>query len=218
MPLFLLLRHGENDYVKANRLAGHIPGVHLNENGRRQAQTLAEKLVHAPVKAIYSSPLERAMETAAPLSQALGLPVVSRPGLIETDCGEWQGRTVKQLSRLKAWKLVQNSPSQVRFPGGESISECQVRISQELLVLAAQHEPQDLLVAVSHADPIKLAVAYFLGLPLDNFQRLAVAPASITILQLGESTAHLLALNLPAQALEGLTAFFPPASLPPEKM
>jgi probable phosphoglycerate mutase len=215
MPILFLLRHCENDYVKEGRLAGYLPGVHLNENGRRQAQSLADVLGKTPIKAIYSSPLERALETAEPLSQALGLPVILRPGLIETDCGDWQGKKVKGLSRLKAWKVVQNSPSQARFPSGESFAECQSRISQDLLALAAQHEPHDLLACVSHSDPIKLAVANFIGLPLDMFQRLAVSPASITIIQLGQPVPRLLALNLPAQALNDLTAFIP--TPPPSK-
>ena len=91
MPTILLIRHGENDYVKQNRLAGRLPDVHLNERGRQQAQVVAEKLALAPIKAIYSSPLERAAETAAPLAEKLGLPVTLRPGLLESDIGEWQG-------------------------------------------------------------------------------------------------------------------------------
>ena len=195
MPVFLLIRHGENDYVKKNRLAGRIPGVHLNKNGQQQALALAEKLGEAPIKAVYSSPLERAMETAAPLAQALGLEVQAREGLIEVDFGEWQDQRTKALSRTKLWKIVQGAPSRFRFPGGESFADAQLRICQDLDVIARQHEPKDLLVCVSHSDPIKLAVAYFLGMPLDTFQRLSVAPASITALYLGEAGSQLLRLN-----------------------
>lgn len=195
MPLILLIRHAENDYVKQKRLPGRMPGIHLNEKGRAQAQILVEKLKSAPIKAIYSSPLERAMETAEPLASALSLEVIPRPGLIETDIGEWQGKTVKGLSRLKIWRIVLGTPSLMRFPGGESFSEAQYRICQEIEWMRAQHDPEDLIACVSHADPIKLAIAYYLGMPLDMFQRLSVSPASITALHLGESRSQLLTLN-----------------------
>jgi len=183
MPTILLIRHGENDYV-GRRLAGRLPGVHLNEKGRKHAHEVAEALCNAPVKAIYSSPLERAMETAEPLAQVLGLPVLPRPGLQEIDFGSWQGKTMKQMARMKLWKVVQGSPSQVRFPGGESFSEAQQRMVAELEDIAAGHEPDDLIACFSHSDAIKLAVAHFLGMPLDNFQRLAVSTCALSIVHL----------------------------------
>jgi probable phosphoglycerate mutase len=195
MPVFLLIRHGENDYVKKGRLAGRLPGVHLNEKGRAQAQAVADKLAGAPVKAVYSSPLERTMETAEPIAKALDLPVIERPGLMETNVGEWQDKKVKGLSRLKLWRVVQARPSLWQFPGGESFAECQHRIQQELEELASQHEDKDLVVCVSHSDPIKLAVAFYIGLPLDMFQRLTVSPVSITALQIGQANSQLLTLN-----------------------
>ncbi len=195
MPTILLIRHGENDYIKKGILPGRMPGVHLNEKGRAQAQALAEKLAQAPIKAVYTSPLERAIETANPIAGALGLEVSIQPGLIETNCGEWQGKSHKFLRRLKVWRMVQNSPSLFRFPGGESFAESQVRIVAEIEMLRAQHEEKDLFVCVSHADPIRLAVAYYLGLPLDHFQRLFAAPASISALYIGEAGSRLLTLN-----------------------
>ena len=195
MPIILLIRHGENDYVKKSRMAGRLPGVHLNDKGRAQAQALAEKLGEAPIKAIYSSPLERAMETAAPLAEALKLEIQVRPGLIETEIGEWSGLSWKSLRRLKIWRTVQMAPSLFRFPGGESFAEAQHRICSEIETICAQHEPKDLIACVSHADPIRLAIAYYIGLPLDNFQRLSVSPASITALSIGEASSHLLNLN-----------------------
>jgi probable phosphomutase (TIGR03848 family) len=195
MPVILLIRHGENDYVKKNRLAGRIPGVHLNAKGDDQARALAVKLGEAPVKAIYSSPLERAVETALPLAQAVGQEIQLRDGLIEVDFGEWQDQRLKALSRTKLWKVVQGLPSRMRFPGGEAFVEAQQRICREIEAIARQHEPKDLVVCVSHSDPIKLAIAYFIGLPLDMFQRLSVAPASISALYLGETESRLLSLN-----------------------
>lgn len=195
MPTILLIRHGENDYIKKGILPGRMPGVHLNEKGRAQAKALAEKLAQAPIKAVYTSPLERAIETANPIAGALGLEVSIQPGLIETNCGEWQGKSHKFLRRLKVWRMVQNSPSLFRFPGGESFAESQVRVVAEIEMLRAQHEEKDVFVCVSHADPIRLAVAYYLGLPLDHFQRLFAAPASISALYIGEAGSRLLTLN-----------------------
>ena len=196
MPTLLLIRHGENDYVKKHRLAGRLPGVHLNDKGRQQAQAVAAKLSTAPLKAIYSSPLERAMQTAEPLAQALNLPIIPRPGLIEADPGEWTGQSWKKLGRTKAWRIVQSTPSLFHFPGGETFLDAQQRICVELQTLAGLHAAQELIACFSHADPIRLAVAYFIGLPLDMFQRLSVSPGSLTILHLSETSTRLLALNV----------------------
>lgn len=200
MPLLLLIRHGENNYVKKNRLAGRLPGVHLNETGHQQsqaiAQSLASKLKNASIQAIYSSPLERTMETAEPIAEMLGVDIVARPGLVETDYGDWQGKTLKDLGRRKLWKVVQNNPSLMRFPSGESFAETQTRICTEIETLRAKHREKDVIICVSHSDPIKLAVAYYLGLPLDLFQRLIIAPASITTLLLNDSGIRLLNLNI----------------------
>lgn len=185
MPVFLLIRHGENDFV-GKRLAGHLPGVHLNEKGRQQAALIAQSLSKAPIKAIYSSPLERAVETAAPLAQALNLPVNIRPGLIEIDFGRWQGKTGKQMRRLKLWKVVQDNPSQMRFPDGESFVEAQQRLYQEIDAIKGLHEEHDLVACFSHSDAISLLVTHYLGLPLDNFQRLSVGTASMSVLFLGK--------------------------------
>ena len=195
MPTVLLIRHAENDYVKKGVMAGRLPGVHLNEKGRIQAQALAEKLATAPIKALYTSPLERAVETAEPIARALGLEPILRPGIAETDMGEWQGQSYKQLRRTKAWKTVQAAPSLFRFPGGESFAECQVRMVAEIESLRLQHDNKDLFACISHGDPIKLAIAYYLGLPLDHFQRLWTSPASITALSIGEMGSRLLTMN-----------------------
>ena len=228
MPTFFLVRHGENDLIKQGRLGGRLPGVHLNETGRAQAQatagmvaqlkaqSAAQAVVQAqnkkkaqkqpptpaptpaapPVWKLYSSPMERAMETAEPIAQALGLAIEIRPGLLETDCGDWAGKTVKSVRRLKAWREVQNNPSTFRFPGGETFTECQQRMVAEIEYLRAQHAAHDIVICVSHADPLKLLVAHYLGLPFDNFQRLTIDPASITILHLDKSASRLVALNV----------------------
>ncbi|HEX9090189.1 MAG TPA: histidine phosphatase family protein, partial [Anaerolineales bacterium] len=172
MPIFLLIRHGETDFNKKMHIAGRLPNVHLTKKGQMQAQTIADMLAKAPIKAIYASPLERTMETASPLAQALKLEITPLPDLLETNCGEWQGQSVKKLRRKKEWQLVQQHPSLFHFPAGESIAECQHRMVQAMESIRLKHAPQDLVACFSHADPIKQAIAYYLGLPLDNFQRL----------------------------------------------
>ena len=173
MPLLLLIRHGENDFTKKHKLAGYAPGVHLNERGRGQAQALAEALNEVIVKAIYSSPLERAVETAAPIAVARGLETQLEAGLMETNVGKWQGRSLAALRLQKAWKVVQHAPSRAQFPDGETFYECQARIATALDSISRKYKPQDIVACVFHADPIKLAVAHFIGLPLDHFQRLS---------------------------------------------
>ena len=195
MPLLLLIRHGENEYVKTGKMAGRLPGVHLNERGRKQAAELAEALKQIPLKAIYSSPLERAVETAEPIVEGRKLEIQLRPELMDNDIGAWQGRSLKQLSRTKKWKVVQQAPSRFTFPDGESFLETQARIASCLDEIAASHKPKDVVAVVFHADPIKLAVAHYLGMPLDHFQRLGCDTASVTVLYVNETSAHLIKLN-----------------------
>jgi broad specificity phosphatase PhoE len=246
VPVFLIVRHGENDMMRQGRLACRLPGVHLNETGRSQAQATAQAIAQAreraiaqaaayaaqqaakrsrkrtapqpdkpapdqppadepaPVWKVYSSPMERAVETAEPIAQALSLELEIRPGLIETNCGDWAGMKVKGLSRRKLWRTIQNAPSQFQFPGGETFIECQQRIVGEITQLCAQHGPRDTIICVSHADPIKLLVAHHLGLSLDNFQRISISPASITALYVDEKGSRLLALNVPASFSLGM--------------
>jgi probable phosphomutase (TIGR03848 family) len=195
MTTILLIRHGENEYVAKGRLAGRLPGVHLNENGRRQAEDLAQALAQAPIKAVYASPLERCMETAQPLADQLKLPVVPRDGFLEIDFGGWQDKTLKELSRRKLWKVVQGNPSRMQFPDGETFANAQMRVVAELEALNSQHDPKDLIACFSHSDLIRLAIAYYIGTPLDLFQRIAVSPASISTLHLGEFGARVVHVN-----------------------
>jgi len=195
MTTFLLIRHATNDFT-GKRLIGRRPGIHLNAAGRRQAETLAEALLAAPIKAIYSSPLERAVETAEPLAAALGLSVEARPGLMEVDFGRWVGKTGGQMRRTRLWKSIQEQPSTVCFPEGETFMSAQERVCAELAAIQAAHDEKDLVAVFSHADVIRLAVAYYLGLPLDYFQRLGLEPGSITTLHLPkEGMPHLAMIN-----------------------
>jgi len=195
MPIILLVRHGENEYVAKGRLAGRLPGVHLNDRGSQQAEALAQALSKAPIKAVYSSPMERCMETAQPLATALSKEVIPQDGLLEVDFGGWQDKTLKQLRRRKLWKVVQSNPSRMRFPEGETFANAQQRIVQTLETLCHQHGSNDLIACFSHSDLIKLALSYYLGQPLDLFQRIMIAPASISTLHLGETSAQIINVN-----------------------
>jgi probable phosphomutase (TIGR03848 family) len=195
VTILLLIRHGENDLAKRGVLAGRRAGVHLNDRGRKQAEELGRALGGLPIRALYSSPLERAMETAAPIAKALGLRIQRAPGLIETDVGHWEGKSVRRLALTKYWRIVQGSPSRAGHPGGETFMEVQLRIVAALETICARHQPRHMVACVLHSDPIKLAVAHFLGLPLDNFQRLTCDPASVTMLVVTPGNARLVWLN-----------------------
>ncbi|MCE1252528.1 MAG: histidine phosphatase family protein [Anaerolineae bacterium] len=182
MSTLLLIRHGENDFV-GRRLAGRLPGVHLNAVGRSQAEALAAMLHNEPLTAIYASPLDRTLETAAPLARDLFLTVQENAGLLEVDFGAWQGKTLKYLKRLKLWQTVQNSPSAMRFPGGESFLEAQQRVVSALEEIKKAHAENERVACFSHCDTIRLAIAHYLDMPLDAFQRLNIQPASVTRLQ-----------------------------------
>lgn len=175
-------------------LSGRRQGIDLSETGRRQAEGTAERLAGLSVGAIYASPLERCRQTAEAIAAPHGLPVRELPGLAEADYGEWSGQKIDDLRRTDLWKLVQVAPSAVRFPGGESVREMQARAVAAVEGIVAAH-PGELVVLVSHADPIKALVAHFTGVHLDLFQRLFVSPASCTVLRFGPVGAALVKLN-----------------------
>jgi probable phosphomutase (TIGR03848 family) len=195
MPLLLLIRHGENDYTKTHKLAGRLPKVHLNEKGQKQAQALAEAFKDVPIKAVYSSPLERAMETATPIAEAIGVDIQKEKGLLETNVGDWQGKSLKRLYLKKHWKVVQHAPSRAQFPNGETFYECQNRIVRTIDNILSKHKTKDIVACVFHADPIKLAIALYIGMPLDQFQRLGCDTGSVSVLAIGEMGASLMKLN-----------------------
>jgi probable phosphoglycerate mutase len=196
---FLLIRHGLCDHV-GKRLAGRASGVHLSPEGREQAQLLAQRLTEGPraepraPTAIYSSPLERARETAEPLAQALGLPVVTRNAFIEIDYGEWTGREIQDLDPEPRWRKYNHFRSGHRIPGGEMTIEIQARVASELMRLRTDHPGQTVAI-FSHGDIIRAALTYALGMPIDHFLRLEVAPASVSTLRVGEWGPVLLGLG-----------------------
>jgi probable phosphoglycerate mutase len=193
MTVLLLIRHAHTD-AAGKRLTGWARGVRLNERGRAEATALAERLAGVPIRAIYSSPLERCRETSAPLARALGVSVSARRSLLEVDYGEWTGRTIAGLRRTAAWRRVLQAPSRVRFPGGESLVEVQARAVAEAERIAQDH-PRDVVAVVTHADVVRLLLAHFAGMPLDGFQRLVAEPASVSVLALDDGAARVLKVN-----------------------
>ena len=183
MGTIILVRHGENDWSKNNKLAGRIPGVHLNENGHRQAHAVSQRLAALPIKAIYSSPVTRCVETAAYIADVHGFNIQQVDEVAEVEYGEWEGKKIKKLAKKPLWRAVQFFPSRATFPQGESLREVQHRAVQAVEDIAARHE-KELVVVVSHADVIRLLLAHYLGVHIDLFQRLVIAPASVSVLGL----------------------------------
>jgi probable phosphoglycerate mutase len=194
MTRFLFIRHGANDAQKEGVLTGWTPGIRLNQEGWHQAKALAQRLASVDIAAVYASPLERTLETAEIVAEPHGLPVQVCASLGEVDVGRWAGQPLEKLRKRRLWRQVQFVPSAVHFPGGESFYAVQSRAVAELEDLRAKH-PQRTLVVVSHADVIKSVVAYYIGLSLDLFQRLVIAPASLSILEFGDQMPYLLCLN-----------------------
>jgi probable phosphoglycerate mutase len=183
MGTIILVRHGENDWSKKNKLAGLIPGVHLNETGHRQAHGVAQRLASLPIKAVYSSPVTRCLETAAYIADTHRLAVLQLDEIAELEYGQWEGKKVKKLAKEPMWQAVQFFPSRARFPQGEALREAQFRAVQAIEEIAAQHE-KEMIVVVSHADIIRLLLAHYLGVHIDLFQRLIISPASASVLSL----------------------------------
>ncbi len=177
--LIILVRHGQTP-TTGKLLPGRARGLHLAETGRAQAAVAAQRIAElTKVDAIYASPLERARETAAPIGKALGQKVRVDKGLLECDFGDWTGAELKELMKLPEWTTVQRSPSTFRFPNGESFLEMQTRMVNTLDALRAAH-PGGVIVCVSHADPIKAAVAHAMGTHIDLFQRIVISTCSIS--------------------------------------
>jgi probable phosphomutase (TIGR03848 family) len=189
----LLVRHALNDWV-GDKLAGWTPDVHLNDKGKAQAEALCHRLADRPIAAVYSSPLERAVETARIVAAPHRLEVQIRAGMGEVRYGDWTGQSIKELAKEKAWQVVQFYPSGARFPGGEAIREMQARAVAELDELVVQH-PAEIIVVVSHADVIKAVLAHYAGLHLDLFQRLVVSPASLSVVAFTPMGPRLVCLN-----------------------
>ena len=179
MARIFLIRHGENEYTRTGRLAGWTRGVALNAAGQQQALALAAYLAAVPVHFIYSSPLQRALETAQPLARRKHLRVRVLDALGEVRYGAWQGKSLKELRLRKLWRTVQERPSQMVFPGGEALRAVQTRAVNAVELLAARHAGQTVAL-FSHGDVIRVTLAHYLGTPLDLFQRIMISTASIS--------------------------------------
>ena len=192
--MVLFVRHGQTP-TTGKKLPGRAPGLHLAEAGLAQAQAAGERISALnKVSAIYASPMERTQETAAPIAKACKLRVRTHKGLIEADFGKWTGKNLSALRKLPEWTTVQRYPSGFRFPGGESFPEMQTRMTGAIGELVAKH-PGETIVAVSHADTIKAAIADAAGTPLDLFQRIVVSPCSISAVMYTTSGPIVLSVN-----------------------
>ena len=177
----VLVRHGVTAQT-GPLLSGRLPGIDLSEKGVEQAEHAAQRLAALAITAVYASPIERTTQTAQCIAARFGLPVVALDGVIEADYGDWTGGKIADLAKTEEWKVVQVAPSRARFPGGESIREMQARVVGAIDAVVAEH-PHETVVIVSHADPIKSAIAHYAGTHLDLFQRVFVSPASVTVLE-----------------------------------
>ena len=177
--VILMVRHGQTP-TTGKILPGRAAGLHLADAGVAQAHRVAERIAELPkIDAIYASPLERARETAAPIAKALKQRVKIDKGLLEGDFGDWTGAELSKLMKLPEWSTVQKAPSTFRFPNGESFTEMQTRMVSALDRIRAAH-PGGTVVCVSHADPIKAAVAHAMGTHIDLFQRIVISTCSVT--------------------------------------
>jgi probable phosphomutase (TIGR03848 family) len=195
MTRILLIRHAVNDFVKTGRLAGWTPEVHLNEEGVAQAAALGQRLASQRLHALYSSPLERTIETAEAIAvHHAGLEIRREPGIGEVRYGDWQGQSIAALRMRKMWQVVQETPSRAVFPNGEAMREVQARAVATIERLTVAH-PRETIAIVSHADIIKMVMAHYMGVHLDMFQRFDIAPASISIIALGFNRPFIVTVN-----------------------
>ncbi|MGB7538207.1 MAG: histidine phosphatase family protein [Anaerolineales bacterium] len=196
MTVLLLIRHGETDWL-GTQLAGRLPDIHLNEAGRAQAEALAVMLRPIPLKMIYSSPLERALETAEPTARAAGKRIIEDERLQEVDFGELTGKPFTELRGMSIWQDIHHTPAMVRYPGGESLSEAQdraVRMVEELRGV----EDAGIVACFTHADTIRLTLAHLLHMPLAAYHTLVADPASISVVFITRKAVRVAGINLPA--------------------
>ena len=198
--LIIFVRHGKTP-TTGTKLPGRAPNLHLSDEGKSQAEMIAKEIEKSSssflgkgVSAIYASPMERTQETARPIAKALNLRVRTLKGLNECDFGDWTGRRLRDLSKLKSWSTVQKKPSSFRFPNGESFTEMQNRMLRTVDKIRERH-PGETIVCVSHADPIKAILASAVGTPLDLFQRIMVGPCSASVVLYTKERPLVLTLN-----------------------
>ena len=194
MTSFWFVRHAVTSHT-GKKLSGWMEGISLTEEGKVQAAAAADAMERVPLKAVYSSPLDRTLQTARMIARRHGLGVRISRDIGEVGYGKWTDRSLKGLVRTKLWTKIQQWPSGARFPDGESLREVQVRALAAIEDIAAEH-PNAAVCCVSHGDVIKLVMAHYLGVHIDLFQRLIVAPGSISALVLSERGPSVLSLNV----------------------
>ena len=197
MSTFYLIRHGQNDYL-GRALAGRLP-VELNAKGHQEANQLAQALKEKGITRIFSSTIRRAVQTAEPIAEALSLEIVIAEEFQEIDFGAWTGQEMARLDQDERWKSFNRYRSGTRIPGGELMLEVQARVVSRLEALRREF-PNETMAVTSHGDPIKSAVAYYLGAPLDLFQRIEIDPASCSVLRLEDWGPQVLGVNLNLRA------------------
>lgn len=193
MTRFFLIRHATNPSV-GQRLVGRSAGVHLNAEGQDQARSLAERLTPVPLAAVYSSPLERARETADPIARRHGIDVRVLDGLQEYEFGSFTGKTFEELAPLPEWKRFNEFRSASRVPGGELMVDVVARMVTSLETIRHQ-QPTGIVAVVSHGDPLRALLMHFLGMPLDLIHRIEIEPASVSVLDLEVYGAQVRCLN-----------------------
>jgi broad specificity phosphatase PhoE len=196
MTKFLLIRHATTDSVGI-RLSGRRAGVNLNEAGIQQAEKLAGEFSGTRISAVYSSPLERAVQTAEAISKVLGLQTRVSEDFLEINFGVWTNRTFKELESESLFKQFNVFRSFTRIPEGETMMEAQLRMIRGMEKLCLLH-PDETVVIVSHSDLIKATIAYYSGIPLDMFQRIEISPASVSIIKAGSDYAVVELVNYTA--------------------
>jgi probable phosphoglycerate mutase len=175
----VLVRHAVTEQT-GPLLSGRAPGIDLSDKGIGQAEATAQRLAKLPIAHVYASPIERTTQTAQRIAAHHGLDVEPLEGVIEADYGDWTGGKLSELAKTDEWKVVQVAPSRAQFPNGETIRAMQARMVATLDEVVAKHQ-HETVVVVSHADPIKSAIAHYSGMHLDLFQRVHVSPASVTV-------------------------------------
>lgn len=194
MPIFLLIRHGQTEHVDSEVLAGRIDGP-LTDYGRQQALRLAEVLSQQPIKAIYSSPMCRAVDTARPLADKLHLLLETDSTLTQVDFGEWEGIPFEELETREDWQTFRKDPSSIGCPGGESMAAVRHRVLLGLQRIASGYEEEDLVAIFAHGSIVRHAITFFLDMPLSALNRVRIDPASVSALKVLDGTAILHSLN-----------------------
>jgi broad specificity phosphatase PhoE len=194
MTTFYLIRHGAMDWL-GKGLAGRLPNVHLNTEGRQQAKRLAETLAKKGIDRIVSSHLERAMETAEPLAKRLGLEIENSIDIIEIEFGEWTGAMLTDLAKSKHWELFNSFRGATRPPKGETMVEVQNRFVKRMLELRAE-SPYGKIALFSHGDPIRTALCYWLGMPIDFYNRIEISPGSYSVIRIHEHGVEVMGMNI----------------------